>query len=309
MSGHIVVVGSLNMDLVVRTTRHPQPGETLLGSDFGTSPGGKGANQAVAAARAGGKVIMIGRVGEDLFGDQLIHNLAVDGVDTTYLRRTPAAASGVALITLDENGQNTIVVAMGANGLLSPQDILDAEDAFQDAAILLLQLEIPLETVSQAVSLARKYGVRVVLNPAPARILPENLLKQVDYLIPNENELALLTGIYALNLSVDSMRDVVSGAVVATLGGKGILVVEGHERPQRLAAHEVEVVDTVAAGDAFVGCFGVALAEGKSTLDAAIFGNAAAAISVTRSGAQPSLPNRAEIDTFLGFTHDHFSAV
>ena len=299
MDAHILVVGSLNMDLVVRASRHPLPGETILGSSFGTSPGGKGANQAVAAARAGGKVTMIGRVGDDSLGDQLIHNLSQDGVDIRYIQRTPATASGVALITLDETGQNTIVVVAGANGLLSPEDIHASEAAFQDASVLLLQLEIPLEAVRTAVELGRKHNLQIVLNPAPARSLPETLLKQIDFLIPNENELAQLTGLHAVHMGVDSLKNLVLGGVIATLGGHGILVAERHKPSHQISAHQVEVIDTVAAGDAFVGCFGVALAEGKGIQEAAAFGNAAAAISVTRSGAQPSLPNRAEIDQFL----------
>lgn len=298
MSNPIVVVGSLNMDLVVRTSRHPQPGETLLGSDFQTFPGGKGANQAVAASRAGGSVRLIGRVGADAFGDALLQNLAQDQVDTRFVRRTPGAASGVALITLDAQGQNTIVVASGANALLTPQDVLDSQPAFEGAAVLVLQLETPLNTVAQAIDLARQHHVPVIVNPAPARSLPESLLRRLDYLIPNESELALLSGIDATSLAADAVAELVAKAVVVTLGANGVLVAEGHHR-RRLAAHLVDVVDTVAAGDAFVGAFAVALAEGQDTSQAAIFGNAAGALAVTRSGAQPSLPNRAELDSFL----------
>jgi ribokinase len=309
MSKPIVVVGSLNMDLVVRTSRHPQPGETLLGSDFKTFPGGKGANQAVAAARLGGKVRMIGRVGADAFGQDLVANLVRDGVDARYVRVTPDSASGVALITLDADGQNTIVVASGANGLLTPQDIHDSAEAFSGAAAVLLQLETPLDTVAAAISMARDLGVRVVLNPAPARTLPEELLKQVDFLVPNQSELALLTGLQGIDMAAVAMLDLVGEAVIVTLGGDGVLIALKKHRRVHIPAHAVTVVDTVAAGDAFVGAFGVALAEGRDARQASTFGNAAGALAVTRSGAQPSLPARLEVDRFLGVTRQTHDAL
>jgi ribokinase len=308
MSSPIVVVGSLNMDLVIRTLRHPQPGETLLGSNFQTFPGGKGANQAVAAARLGGQVRMIGRVGMDAFGETLLENLIRDGIDTTFVRKTPETASGVALITLDAVGQNTIVVASGANGLLTPQDIQESSAAFDGAAAVLLQLETPLETVAYAIDLARKKKVRVVLNPAPARSLDEKLLKQVDFLVPNQNELALLTGVQDIELAANSMIGLVTGAVIVTLGGDGVLIVQKKNKSQHILAYTVPVVDTVAAGDAFVGAFVLGLAEGKNMRDAAMFGNAAGAIAVTHPGAQPSLPNRLELDRFLGVTQSTYRA-
>ena len=311
MRNHIIVVGSLNMDLVVHTTRHPEPGETLLGSNFQTFPGGKGANQAVAAARAGGQVCMIGRVGEDAFGRALLENISKDGVDTTFVRSTQNCASGVALITLDAMGQNTIVVASGANALLTPQDVLDSEAAFENAAAMLLQLETPLATVAQAVELAHKHKVRILLNPAPAQALPSEFLQQIDYLIPNEHELALITGVHGINLGLESLGSLVGSAVVVTLGANGVMVAErsDHRKRHHIAAHQVDVIDTVAAGDAFVGAFGVALAEGKSVLDAAAFGNAAGALAVTQEGAQPSIPTRAAINHFLGISRDISRAV
>lgn len=308
MRNHIIVVGSLNMDLVVHTNRHPKPGETLLGSNFQTFPGGKGANQAVAAARAGGQVCMIGRVGDDAFGNVLLENITRDGIDASQVRRTPQASSGVALITLDAAGQNTIVVASGANGLFTPQDVLESESVFENAAALLLQLETPLDTVAQAVNLARKYNIRVILNPAPARILPSKFLAEVDYLIPNENELAFMTGVQGISLGLDSLSGLVGKAVIVTLGGNGVMVADRRKR-HHLAGHTVNVIDTVAAGDAFVGAFAVALAEGKNALDAAAFGNAAGAITVTRAGAQPSIPTRSEINKFLGISRDLTRAV
>ena len=298
MSGHILVVGSINMDMVVRTERHPQPGETVLGQNFQTYPGGKGANQAVAAARAGGKVKMIGCLGTDAFGEKLNHELKSNGVDTTCILHKPEASSGVALITLDAQGQNTIVVASGANALLTPQDLRDFSPVFEGASLLLLQLETPLETVSKAMALAKLFGVKVLLNPAPAQPLPGILLSHVDYLIPNEYELALLTGIQIITLAVDALHSLGTGAVIVTLGSNGVYISQPNHRTS-LSAHSVPVVDTVAAGDAFVGSFAVALSEGKEIYEAAEWGNAAGALAVTRAGAQPSLPTRAEIEIFL----------
>ncbi len=299
MNHTLVVVGSLNMDLVVRAPRHPRPGETLIGSQFQTFPGGKGANQAVAAARLGARVRMIGRVGQDAFGDALLQTARQDGVDTTFIRRDPHAATGVALITLDEAGQNTIVVASGANMQVSPQDIEQAAAAFEGASLLLMQLECPLEAVEAAAELARQRGIPVVLNPAPARPLPQSLLARVDYLLPNQHELQLLAEgeadypTAAARLMSNGVRN-----LVVTLGEEGALLVTPHTQ-EKLAAFKVPVVDTVAAGDAFAAAFSVALAEGKSLREAVLWGNAAGAIAVTRPGAQPSMPNRQELIHFL----------
>ncbi len=299
MKKTIVVVGSLNMDLVVRAPRHPQPGETLIGGDFQTFPGGKGANQAVAAARLGAQVRMIGRVGRDAFGDALLHTVRQDGVDTAFIRRDERAATGVALITLDAAGQNTIVVAPGANMQVSPQDIQDAEAAFEGADLLLMQLECPLEAVQTAAEMAHRHGLLVVLNPAPARPLPASLLAQTDYLLPNQPELRLLAqgeadvSAAAARLMADGVRN-----LVVTLGEQGALLVTAGLQEQ-LPAFPVQVVDTVAAGDAFAGAFCVALAEGKPPREAVVWGNAAGAIAVTRPGAQPSMPTREELIQFL----------
>ena len=298
MPGHIVVVGSINMDLVVRSPRIPQPGETILGTDFRTFPGGKGANQAVAAARAGGQVKMVGRVGQDEFGESLLNTLRRDGVDTTFVTPTPGIASGVALITVNDAGQNNIVVVPGANGKLSPDDVKAAQPAFEGAAVVLLQLEIPLETVAEAINQARRYGAKVILNPAPARSLPNDLLAQVDYLIPNESELALLTGLNAIPTAASHLKSLGISCLIVTLGAQGVLVMEDGAA-RRILPHKVSVVDTTAAGDAFVGGMAVALTEGHSTQEAAAFGNATGALSVTKAGAQPSLPTRTELETFI----------
>ncbi|MBE0699541.1 MAG: ribokinase [Anaerolineaceae bacterium] len=298
MPGPIVVVGSINMDLVVRAPRHPQIGETILGSDFQTFPGGKGANQAVAAARLGGQVKMVGRVGTDSFGDHLLANLEKDGVDTSFVRRTEATASGVALITVSEIGQNNIVVVPGANWKLTPEDIQTAEAAFEGAAAVLIQLEIPLDTVEEAARMGRKHGARVLLNPAPAQPLDESLLENVDILIPNELELSLLTGIQSLLVAASSLKSIGIDCLIVTLGSKGVLVLDGEEA-DHILPHRVSVVDTTAAGDAFVGAFAVALSENQTTREAAIWGNAAGALSVTRAGAQPSLPTRKSLEAFI----------
>lgn len=297
--GHIVVVGSVNMDLVVRAPHLPQPGETIIGSDFKTFPGGKGANQAVAAARLGGHVKMIGRVGNDAFGEELLRTLANDHVDTTFVQRDADTPSGVALITVEEAGQNTIVVASGANAKVTPDDVDRAEAAFDGASVLLLQLESPLPTVLHAIEVAKKHQVRVILNPAPSQPLNAQLLSLVDYLVPNQIELALLTQTQTIETGVHQLQSLGVKHVVVTLGGDGVAVFED-KQTDRLAAHPVKVVDTTAAGDAFVGGFAVALVEGKSTREAAEWGNAAGALAVTRAGAQPSLPTRAELERFIG---------
>lgn len=298
MSASLVVVGSLNMDLVARTIRHPQPGETVLGSAFATFPGGKGGNQAVAAARIGGQVAMIGRVGADGFGDALVTSLAEAGVNTRYVLRTPQSSSGVALIVVSEEGQNSIVVSPGANGLLSPEDVKAAASSFEGASAVLLQLEVPLPTVIAAAELAHQAGARVILNPAPAQSLPNRLLHLVDVLIPNQSELALLTGFESITLGLDALLSLGCRNVLVTLGDRGVLVADCNGSFV-LNGHSIPVVDTTAAGDAFVGAFAVALGEGKSIREAAAWGNAAGALAVTRAGAQPSLPARAEVEAFL----------
>lgn len=298
MAGHIVVVGSLNMDLVVRSPRHPQPGETLLGAEFRTFPGGKGANQAVAAARLGGQVKLIGRVGADAFGDALLETCTRDGVDTGHVERLEDAPTGVALITVDDAGQNTIVVVPGANGKLSPPDLLAAAPAFEGASVVVMQLEVPLLTVIYAADLARRHGARVVLNPAPAQPLSTTGLEQVDVLIPNQSEAALLTGCASAGDAARRLIALGVRSVIVTMGERGVLIAEG-ETLTHLPAHQVSVVDTTAAGDAFVGAFAVGLAEGRTVREAAAWGNAAGALAVTRAGAQPSLPTRAELERFL----------
>jgi ribokinase len=300
----IVVVGSINMDLVVRAPHIPIPGETVLGREFGTFSGGKGANQAVAAARQGADVTLIGRVGADAFGQKLVADLQTDGIDTHYIGMDASVSSGVALITLDAAGQNSIVVAPGANHQVSPVHIKAAATAFRDADLLLLQLETPLETAIAAAEQAKAYNVRVVLNPAPAQVLPGYLLSLVDVLIPNETETALLTGLPVeghayVESAGRKLLDAGVGCVVITLGEQGAILVQRDQPPRHAASFPVEVVDTTAAGDSFVGAFAVAFAEGLPLDEAAIRGCAAGGLAATRLGAQPSIPTKVEVDELL----------
>ena len=291
------------MDLVVRSPRMPRPGETIIGSAYQQIPGGKGANQAVAAARLGAHVSMVGRVGLDAFGNQLLEGLAAAGIDRAFIVQDGEASTGVALIVVDEGGQNSIVVASGANMRLSPADADAAESAIAGSDILLLQLESPLDTVIRAAELAQHHDVTVILNPAPARPLPDRLLAMVDVLIPNESETAILTG-----TSVESMDQAESaamallqlgvGAVVLTLGDKGAMLSQ-ESRVEVVPAFQVQAIDTTAAGDAFVAGLAVALAEGMALVDAVVWGNAAGALAATVHGAQPSLPTRQDLERLL----------
>ncbi len=305
---HIVVVGSLNMDLVMRIPRIPKPGETLSGGAFSTFPGGKGANQAVAAARLGARVTMIGRVGADAFGYELISRLQKETIDIRYVGLDEHTSTGVALIEVDENGQNSIAVALGANYTLTAADverILKEVDTFD---LLVMPLEIPLEAIYAAARAAKKRGAHVILNPAPAQILNKDLLEQIDVLIPNEHEAAYMAGIPVdqdnfCQAATAALLEKGVGSVILTLGGRGACILERSNRPAQvprfIPAYAVQAVDTTAAGDCFVGAIAVGLAEGKSLIEAAGFACAAAAISVTRNGAQPSMPTRAETNQFI----------
>jgi ribokinase len=299
MSGKILVVGSLNMDLVVKAPRHPQMGETILGGTFATFPGGKGANQAVAAARMGARVSMVGRVGQDSFGKELLRVANQDGIDTSNVSLDDQEATGIALITVDTQGRNTIVVASGANLALTPAHLHQATAAFNLADVLVTQLENPLNTVAEAISLAAQAGLQVILNPAPAQPLNADLLAKVDYLIPNEREAMQISGTETLEAAIDKLQANGVRNLIITLGEQGVLVIT-QDLHQHIPAYTVQAVDTVAAGDAFVGAFAAGLAEGMEPAQAVRLGNAAAAISVTRPGAQPSLPLRKEVDEFLG---------
>ena len=300
----VVIVGSLNMDFVIRVSRMPSPGETVLGNDFQIIPGGKGANQAVAAARLGAVTAMIGKVGADEFGSQLVENLREEGVGVLNVLRDPDAPSGIAMITLDENGQNSIVVASGANMSLTLSEVEAAWSALTDIDVVVMPLEVPLESVEQAAELAREGGARVVLNPAPPRPLSDELLRLVDVLVPNESEAEMLSGkslgtAKHAEQAARALQDRGVGAVVLTLGDRGAMVLDSDGQATSLQAHNVEVTDTTAAGDAFVAALAVAIAEGNSILDAARFANAAGALAVMRMGAQPAMPARPEVDALL----------
>lgn len=299
--GKIVVIGSSNTDLVIRTPRIPSPGETLIGSDFMINAGGKGANQAVAAARMGGDVCFVACVGDDGFGAEAVRHYADEGIDTTYIVRRSGVASGVALIAVDDAAENSIVVAPGANALLSPADIDAVESEIAAADYLLVQLEIPMETVARATELAVRYGVRVILNPAPAAPIADEVLARLDLITPNRSETELLTG-----LKVENVGDAVAAAawfrgrgvrrVAVTMGSAGALVAD--ERGEEFVpAYRVEAVDTTAAGDVFNGALAVALSEGRELGAAARFAAAASSIACTRIGAQRSIPQRREVDS------------
>lgn len=300
---NVLVVGSSNTDLVIRVPRIPRPGETVLGGAFSSAAGGKGANQAVAAARAGGRVTLVARLGDDLFGREALAGLGRDGIDTRFVLTTPGAPSGIALITVDERGENSISVASGANALLSVADVGTAAGAFAAADIVLLQLESPLGTVEAAAGEAGKRGVPVILNPAPARELGDALLAGVSVLTPNEHEAELLTGIAvrdgrSAREAARRLLDRGPRTVVVTLGERGVYALsEGFDGA--VPAFPVRAVDTTAAGDVFNGALAVALAEKLALPEALRFAQAAAAVSVTRPGAQPSAPTRAEIEALL----------
>jgi ribokinase len=298
----VLVVGSINMDLVVRVPHSPRPGETVLGGDFETFAGGKGANQAVAAARMGGEVTMVGRVGSDNFGDTLIQGLIEDNIKTTYVIKDTETPTGIAMIAVAANGENMIVVASGANYEVSEVDVTNARDIMRDTDLLLLQLECPMEAVTAAIDLAKAYNIPVVLNPAPAQPLSEALLANVDILTPNETELMMLAGEDDVDKAIEKVLSWGTKNLVVTLGANGARVVtEGVDR--HIPAHEITAVDTTAAGDAFNGALAVAYAEGKPLLEAVSYGMAAGAMAATRRGAQPSLPTRDAVENLIKSSH------
>ncbi len=302
----IAVVGSINMDLVVRAPRFPCAGETVLGSAFATIPGGKGANQAVAARRLGGDVSIVGCVGDDAFGTTMRRGLAAEGVDVRGLAMRAGMASGIALITVDAAGENTIVVVPGANGTLGPDDVEAWRATIGASRVLLLQLEVPIDAVGAAARVAHEAGACVVLNAAPATSLPDALLGVVDYLVVNESEiLAVAGGASDHTAAVEALRARGARHIVLTLGASGALLFAADGGTEAEAGFPVDVVDTTAAGDAFVGAFAVALAEGLTTGDAMRRGNAAGALTVMREGAQPSLPRREDVDAWLAAPRRH----
>jgi len=302
---YIVIVGSINLDLVASTPRIPAPGETLSGTDFQTFFGGKGANQAVAAGRLGSEVHMLGKVGTDSFGPQLRTGLESAGVKTAAVGKADGP-SGVALIATDAEGQNSIIVVPGANGQVLSADLDAHLDLIRNAAIVLTQLEIPLATVELLASITKRESVPLMLDPAPARALPDSLLKQVEWITPNESETCTLLGTGAVKWNDSTMRDAASKLlqrgvrnVILKLGDRGSYLALADGTREFVSAYKVRAVDTTAAGDAFNGAFATALVRGKDPVSAAKWASAVAAISVTRAGAQPSMPSEPEVEEFL----------
>ena len=302
----ILVVGSANVDLVVTAEQLPKPGETILGHRFQTFSGGKGANQAVAAARAGGKVAMIARVGSDGFGKRLVGDLAASGVDISEIRYVDEP-SGVALIVTAANGENAIVVAPGANNRLDAAAIDEVMPKMTRITHVLAQLETPMDGVMRAAQRARNMGATFILDPAPARPLPKELLELTDWITPNEREASTLLGLDRKALvpfeAVRALQRMGPRNVILKMSSKGAVVLAGDADPVHVRPVPVTAVDTTAAGDAFNGAFAVALAEGRNPVEAAEFAAAAAALSVTRRGAQPSMPTRGEIDAITQKDH------
>ena len=300
---NICVIGSLNMDLVVNVDTMPKPGQTIIGSNFKEVPGGKGANQAVAMARLNGNVSMIGKVGEDGFGQTLINSLKNDKVDTTYIQ-TAKGATGVALITVDKNAQNSIVVSPGANFEVKEDDIDNNIEAIKNSDIVVLQLETPLNTIKYALNKAKELNKYTILNPAPAVKLDDEIIKNVDLLTPNETELEIISGV-----SIETEEDIQKAAqimiekgvkeLIVTLGSKGSLYIN-KEKSMFKKAYKVEAVDTTAAGDSYTGALAVALSQDKNIEDAMDFASKVGALSVLKEGAQSSLPILEDVENFRG---------
>ncbi len=305
MMKKIVVVGSSNTDLIIKVPEIPRPGETLLGGEFMTFPGGKGANQAVAAARAGGDVVFIAAVGDDSYGEEAIKGYRLDHINTENIKVCKGVPSGVAMITISDSGENAITVASGANALLSPEDLEEVEESFQEAAYMLIQLETPLETVQKAVELCADLNTRVILNPAPAAELPDEILEKVSIITPNETEAERLTGIIVSDeLSAAEAAEALHNrgieTVIITMGASGAYLSDRTTGTQTLIpGFSVKAVDTTAAGDVFNGQLAVSLAEGRELQGAVMEAHAAAALSVQKLGAQSSIPRREETNIYL----------
>lgn len=297
----IIVIGSSNTDMVIRCKNMPRPGETVLGGEFMMNQGGKGANQAVACAKLGGNTTFIAKVGNDVFGAQTVDMLNLLGIDTSYISVSEVEPSGVALINVDSSGENSISVASGANGELSASDIDAADAAMREAGIVIMQLESPIETVTYAARKAKEYGATVVLNPAPApaEALPAELLRNVDILIPNTTEAEVISGIAITDeaselAAINKIHSMGVSTVIVTLGSEGALMCESGECV-KIPSFKVKAVDTTAAGDTFCGAVCVALSEGQDKVSAVRFASRAASITVTRMGAQQSIPTREEL--------------
>ena len=302
----IVVVGSSNTDMVVKSDKIPAPGETVVGGEFVMAPGGKGANQAVAAARLGGDVVFVARVGNDMLGRQAVEGYVKEGIDVSHVAKDTGAATGVALILVDGKGENLISVASGANHRLSPADVDAAADEIRRADIVVVQLETPMDAIARAAEIAGEAGVPVILDPAPAPAepLPESLLSKIAYVKPNEHEASQLTGIKvdgveSARKAAEKLLSAGMRGVIVTLGTEGSLILERGAEPICVPAMKVDAVDATAAGDCYSGALAVCLGQGRSLAEAVRFATAASAISVTRLGAQPSVPTLEETIDFL----------
>ena len=295
----IIVVGSSNTDMVIKAAKFPLPGETILGGEFFLFPGGKGANQAVAAARLGGNVIFIAKVGNDIFGEQALQQFKREGIITDYVAKDPDRPSGVALITVDSKGENTIAVAQGSNGALSSDDVQKAESEFEKSDIVLTQLETPLQTILHVAKLVGKFQKRLILNPAPGMKLPDDLFPSLYLITPNESETEVLTGISvrdnsSIKRAAEKLKEMGVANVIITLGSEGAYLYND-AGGKHIPTKKVKAIDTTAAGDVFNGALAVALSENRTLEQAAEFANHAAAISVTKMGAQASAPYRKEL--------------
>jgi ribokinase len=302
MARSIYVIGSSNTDMVVKTEKLPMPGETVIGGTFFMNPGGKGANQAVAAARLGGHVTFIARVGADLFGMQAVQQFQKENIDTRFVTQDPEYPSGVALIGVDRQGENTIIVAPGSNGQLNVKDVANAFEFVEEKSIILIQLEIPQETVEFAILSGKKKNCDIILNPAPVQPVDDNALRNLSVMTPNETEAETLTGIRITDLksaeqAAQQLHHAGVPTVIITLGSKGAFVSTGSSS-KLIAAPKVIAVDTTAGGDCFNGALAVALAEGMKIEQAVEFACHAASLSVTRMGAQSSMPYRKEVNGY-----------
>jgi len=299
----VTIVGSFMMDLVVKAKRRPKKGETLIGEEFGMFNGGKGCNQAIAAARLGAQTYMVGRLGTDLFGDKFMEALAEENIVSDYVVRDPEVGTGVGTPVIDADGDNSIIIIPRANMRLSVEDVEKAEPAIAGADVLILQLEVPVEASERAAEIAKSGGTAVILNPAPARELSDSFLSKVDILTPNETETEMLSGMpvkdqASVEKAAKALLDKGVSAVILTLGDRGALLLTT-EMTKLVPAYKVDVVDTTAAGDAFCGALATALARGESFEEATEYANAAGAFAVTIMGAGPSMPTARQLEEFL----------
>jgi len=302
---NILIVGSSNTDLIIKVPEIPRPGETILGGEFMTFPGGKGANQAVAAARAGGNVIFIASVGDDPYGQEAIKGYRLDNINTEEIKICKGVPSGIAMITISGSGENAITVAPGANAMLTPADLEEIEEPFLEADYMLIQLEIPVETVMKAVELCSEFNTPVILNPAPATDLPDKILKKVTIITPNETEAERLTGIIVkdevtASRAAEVLHNRGVGTVIITMGALGAYISDRLSGSRKIVpGFSADAMDTTAAGDVFNGQLAVSLAEGKALEMAVLDAHGAAALSVQKMGAQSSIPSRDETDAYL----------